>query len=173
MKKKNNSEVKTITLKNYIIYAVVVLITIILLVYLRSWYHEYKQEQLKIPVIRGYLNEINYQELTSYISENPNLVVYACSPSKDDCRNLESKLKREIKKYNLKEKMVYLNLDNDSMNKMNTNYGSNSILIDDMPFVAIFKEGKIYDIQKSNNASDRMDVDDIVYFLEKYEIIIE
>jgi hypothetical protein len=173
MKKKTNKDNKEVTLKNYIIYSVIVLVTIILLLYLRSWYHEYKQQQLKVPVIRGYLNEINYQELNSYVKENPNLLVYACAPSRSDCRNLEYNLRKEVKKYNLKEKLVYLNILENNLSDMNRAYGSSSIVINDIPFIAMFDNGKIVNIEKSNSSKDRMDADDIIYFLEKNEIIVE
>lgn len=97
--------------KNYVIYAGIVIATILLVVYLCDWYHAYQEYQVTIPVIRGTIPEINRQEVEHYLLENEDAILYLCTAEEEDCRTFEVGLKRMIKENHLEEKMTYVNLE--------------------------------------------------------------
>ncbi len=165
--------------RNYFIYFLVVLFTISLVIYLRSWYRSYLAYQLTIPVIDGYLHEIKYNELDNYILENPDFVLYMCTSNDKECRDYEREFRKIVRKYNLKDRIIYLNLTDHIKNKDNTllniNLDISSMMNEELffhsyPSISIFKEKKLHDLIIVNNSST---LDEVVQFLEEYEIIMK
>ncbi|MGI6324653.1 MAG: DUF6568 family protein [Bacilli bacterium] len=175
IKRSKNSEAK-----NYIIFALIVILSIALVMYLRVWYRTYHAHQLTIPVISGYLNEIKYEELDNYIAENPNFVLYMCTSHEDRCRNFEKQFRKIIKRYNLKDQIIYLNLNEHVDNVHNSvllekDYGiakvmSNKLFFSSYPSISIFKDKLLFDTIIIN---DTVTYDKVVQFLEEHEILIK
>ena len=67
---------REIPFKNYIILAVVLILTIIAVIYLFMWNRVYEKNKLQTPILDKYLLVINYNELNNYIVENKNAVIY-------------------------------------------------------------------------------------------------
>ena len=61
---------KEIPFKNYIILAVILIFTILLVVYLFNWQSIYQKNKLQEPILDKYLMVINYNELDDYLVEN-------------------------------------------------------------------------------------------------------
>ena len=78
--------------KNYIIYAVIVIATILVVLYLNSWYKAYKQNELDNSYISKYINELNYEEFKNFSIENPNLIVYIGKTNCENCIKVEKEL---------------------------------------------------------------------------------
>ena len=167
--------------KNYLILLPIIIITIILVFYLRAWYRAYNTHQLTIPIISGYLNEVKYDELDNYILENPNFVLYMCTSNDISCREFESKFKKIIKRYSLKDIIIYLNL-NDFINQENNyqllidgdlvlpTYQEKEEFFNIYPTIAIFKDKQLESILIIN---DSVTIDKVDQFLEEHEIIIK
>ena len=153
MKKKEEENSKKKIIKNYIILTVICILVVGLTLYLCECFKVYKEEQKKIPVIRGSLiNEITEVELEPFLIENPSTVIYVCTASNEKCRDFEKDFKKVINKYNLEESIVYVNLSDvedqkafvDQFNashpykkgKLTTNY----------PALVLFEEGKVKNI---------------------------
>ncbi len=109
-KKKKQPKVAYRPTRNYLIYAGIVLVTILLVVYLCDWYRAYQEYQVTIPIIRGTISEIKTQEVEHYLLENENALLYFCTSEEEDCRTFEVRLKRIIKENQLEGKMTYVNL---------------------------------------------------------------
>ena len=62
--------------KNYIILIVLFILSFAFTLYLCKWYNVYKEYKNEIPVIRGVLSEISYDELDHYIIDNSNIMLY-------------------------------------------------------------------------------------------------
>ncbi len=168
-----------IAMKNYIIYAAIVIVTIVLLLYFRTWYRTYKTHLLTIPVINGYLSEVKYEELDNYILENPDFTLYMCTTDEDKCRDFEKDFKKTVKKYNLKDQMIYLNLNdyvkNNNKTLLDTKMGVSKVMkqetfFSSYPSISIFKDKELYDILIINGG---VDMDDVIQFLEEHEVILE
>ena len=67
---------KKIPVKNYVIYGVIVVITIVIVMYLNEWYKAYKKSELNESYIAKYVNEVNYDEFSNYVLENPDGIIY-------------------------------------------------------------------------------------------------
>ena len=106
MEKQEN--IRKVGVKNYIILSLIFIAATILTIYLCNVYNVYQEDKLQIPVIRGTLSEITSEELDPYISENPTIMMYICTPSNDTCRKYEKSLKKYVVKEELQEQMVYL-----------------------------------------------------------------
>jgi hypothetical protein len=96
--------------KNYLVFSIIIIVTVFLLFYSRSWYQAYKEHRLSTPVIDGYLNEVTYQELPTYISDNKDAIIYVTKSDIQEIRSFEGDFKSVVEEYNLKDMMVYLNL---------------------------------------------------------------
>lgn len=170
-KKINNKKIPT---KNYIIVGAIFALSFILIILGAKWYKNYQEYQLTIPVISGHINEVSNNEIDNYLLENNDTIIYVGTSDDSNCRALETDLKDFIKKHNLRDKMVYLNLskiDNKDyfIKQFNKKYASNK-KIDQYPAIIIIKGGKILDIaSKSNN--QKLSIDDIEQLLEENEVL--
>ncbi len=143
------------TLKNYCILTAICVITIILVVYLSMWYKNYRAYQDSIPVLRTVIPEITEPEVSHYVQENGQVVLYACVPSNQNCRIFEKDLKKMIVKKGLKDDLTYLNMENDAhasimLKDLKEKYNIVEAL-DNYPVFIFFKDGEVKEIIKSND----------------------
>lgn len=156
---------KEISFKNYIILAVILIFTILLVVYLFNWQSIYQKNKLQEPILDKYLMVINYNELDDYLVENKEAIVYVSVLNDEKIRMFENKFKNLIIKNDLNNKVLYLNLTNESV-EINKKYLSN---LSEVPTLIIFDEGKVvksYSIKDNN-----YDIKAFEKFLKKEEII--
>ena len=166
---------------NYFVYSLIVVLTLMLVIYLRAWYRIHKAYQLTIPVIGNHLNEIKYEELENYIAENPDFVLYMCTSHETKCRDFEKAFRQTIKKYNLKDQIIYLNLNEYVQKDTNANLLLNQdwqlaplltieSFLSSYPSIAIFKDKKLFDFIIVKNG---ININSVNQFLEEYEIIMK
>ncbi len=156
---------KEISFKNYIILAVILIFTILLVVYLFNWQSIYQKNKLQEPILDKYLMVINYNELDDYLVENKEAIVYVSVLNDEKIRMFENKFKNLIIKNDLNNKVLYLNLTNESV-EINKKYLSN---LSEVPTLIIFDEGKVV---KSYSIKDNdYDIKAFEKFLKKEEII--
>ena len=84
---------KNIPLKNYIILAVVLILSIILVIYFYMWYNAYEESKLNTMIMDKYLQVINYNELNNYLVENKDAVIYSSVLEDQKIRHFEKKFK--------------------------------------------------------------------------------
>lgn len=158
--------------KNYIIYSIIVIITISLVMYLNEWYKAYKSNELTNSYISQYINEINYEEFENLTLENTNIIVYVGEKNSEKCIKLEKDLYKIIKKYSLKDETVFLNVtDIDNINKITNKYNIDNLKTNlNVPSIAIIKDSKITDILNSDE-NNEIKNDLIIQLLEEYEYI--
>lgn len=141
---------KKVPFKNYLILAIVVLTTITITIYLCQCYYVYHDSIKEIPVIRGMLSEITTEELDHYILENPNCNIYMCTSSDEKCRSFEENFIKLIKKKNLQEDIVYLNLSNVNQEKFiksfNDKYKYKIELTSNYPAIVMFEDAQVSNI---------------------------
>ena len=90
---------KEIPFKNYIILAVILIFTILLVVYLFNWQSIYQKNKLQESILDKYLMVINYNELDDYLVEDKEAIVYVSVLNDEKIRMFENKfiLKTEDK----------------------------------------------------------------------------
>lgn len=156
---------KEIPFKNYIILAVILIFTILLVVYLFNWQSIYQKNKLQEPILDKYLMVINYNELDDYLVENKEAIVYVSVLNDEKIRMFENKFKNLIIKNDLNNKVLYLNLTNESV-EINKKYLSN---LSEVPTLIIFDEGKV--VESYSIKDNNYDIKVFEKFLKKEEII--
>lgn len=143
---------KEIPFKNYIVLAVILMITIILTIYLFNWQSAYQKNKLQEPILDKYLMVINYNELDNYLVENKDAVVYISALKNEKIKTFENKLKNTIIKNNLNNKILYLNLTEEpnDLKKIEEKYHEKLL---DVPILIVFNDNEIvssYNIKENN-----------------------
>ena len=109
---------KKIPIQNYIILALVVLITVIAVFYARIWYKETRNYDDKNSVMLDVVSTINQDELSNYILENPNFILYLSFGQDRNIKDFEKKFKKLIVKKALTQNMLYLNTNNTDSDRL-------------------------------------------------------
>lgn len=161
---------REIAFKNYIILALVLIITIIGVIYIFMWYSSKEKSKLELPILDDYIMPINYNELNDYIVENKDAVIYTSVLNDVNIRLFENKFKNVIIKNNLNSSILYLNLTNEIKDtnvllKMEKKYGTKI----DIPSVMVFRDGVLTDVY--NIKEDNYNIKKLEKYLEK-EVVI-
>lgn len=161
---------REIAFKNYIILALVLIITIIGVIYIFMWYSSKEKSKLELPILDDYIMPINYNELNDYIVENKDAVIYTSVLNDVNIRLFENKFKNVIVKNNLNSSILYLDLtneikDNNVLLKMEKKYGTKV----DIPSVMVFRDGVLTDVY--NIKKDNYNIKKLEKYLEK-EVVI-
>lgn len=109
---------RKILLKNYIIYSIVVFLTIIISVYIVVLFNKSKEYYENNSVLTDILYEILPQNdldinenLKNYLLENSNLIIYISSGKDKEIKDFENELKNYILENKIQEDIVYINYD--------------------------------------------------------------
>lgn len=161
---------REIAFKNYIILALVLIITIIGVIYIFMWYSSKEKSKLELPILDDYIMPINYNELNDYIVENKDAVIYTSVLNDVNIRLFENKFKNVIIKNNLNSSILYLDLtneikDNNVLLKMEKKYGTKV----DIPSVMVFRDGVLTDVY--NIKENNYNIKKLEKYLEK-EVVI-
>jgi hypothetical protein len=161
--------------KHYIVLISIFAITIIGCAYALKWHAVYKENKLNAAVIADYIHELKQEEFSNYISDNPFAVIYFGIPSDSNCRTFEGEFKEYIVKNNLRETIVYVNVDNlagtDFANKFDAKYNTNSFRqngknLYQIPAIAVYNHTALVDFISNSN----LKIDEVKKLLKKYNI---
>lgn len=162
-------------IKNYLILGAMIIITFIITIYALSWYKQYNDTKLGVPVISSVLAEVNYDELDNILKERDIVILYMCTSSELKCRNFEVKFKKYIKAENLNSDIIYFNLgdykdENDILDKIYNKYKSEDLLkkLNNYPSILIFNEGELIDLL-SPSSNKELSINKVDSFLQDYE----
>lgn len=173
MLNKKKEELRKIPTKNYVILAIIFIVTFLLAIYLYRYYVVYSEYQKQTPIIRNVIPEITNQELGNYIQESPNIVIYMCTASDDTCRNFEKGLKKVIEQKHLATNITYVNLSNADLeqftNDFNSKYNYKVKLKNSYPALVVFEDNEIRDIIQ-NSKRQKLTIDDVEQFLKRNKI---
>ncbi len=128
--------------KNYILLAVLLVVTVFLTFFLSSLY---KSRNNVVSDFYEYCNKINSNEFDEFIMENPDSIIYIGDKNDLDFEEQESALKDEIEKKELKNKIVYLEkgtLSKKFLSSLKTKYGK-SIDKKKIPVLLVVVDKKI------------------------------
>lgn len=159
---------RKIPLKNYIIYMVVVIVTVAISFYIVALFNKNKEYYENNSVLKDILSEIIIKKdltikenFNSYLLEDSDLIVYMSSGKNKNIKSFENEFKHYIINHKFENDIVYINLDNVDKNFVNNfidEFNSDEELknyeIDiKQPMIIIFKDGKIYNIYNEKNQS--------------------
>ncbi len=170
---------KQIKIKNYFILLVIVLVTCIIFLYLFSWLKQYNEVKVGIPIISNTLQEVKYDNLSSLVTERDFVIIYTCTTSEKACRSFENKFIDYIKKENLNDTIIYLNIGYNSdeknvLSKLYKNYKHNDLIkrLNTYPSIIIFSNSKIVDfISSDEGVNNKLTIAMVEQFLKGYGVI--
>ena len=156
---------RDIPFKNYVILALVLILTIVVVIYFFKWYSFRERSVLGISIMDDYLMSINYNELDDYLIENKNAYIYVSVLNDSNIRRFENRFKNIIVRDNLGSYLLYMDLTGD-VNKLDK-YGSSI----NIPCILVFNDGvllDVYDIKRDN-----FNVNKLEEYLEKEVVIYD
>lgn len=122
---------------NYVLLALICLVTVVLVFLLANWYTESKKQGNRI--LKGFLSSINKEEIDNYIMENPDSVIYLI---KEETK-VDERIKKLISDNDIKNRIVLIDC---SVNCEDIN---NYLKIDTnipVPNLIYYEDGMIKDI---------------------------
>ena len=138
---------RKIPVKNYIILFFVIIVTIFLLCYFRMWVDVYKESKINIPIMDKYMSLINYNELSDYVIENPDTLVYVSILEDEKIRTFEKEFKNKYKNDLVDNDILYMNITDDISDiKKDSKYILNDLSIVDVPCLLYFKDSELKSI---------------------------
>ena len=164
----SNEELRVIPSKNYIIFAGVILLTLLLIYYFYMWVDAYNETKLNRPILDKYMELINYNELNNYLVENPNTIIYVSVLENEEIREFEKKVKGLYRKHLVGRDILYLNITEDIKKKdikteMQNEFNVNS-LDKNVPLVIVYESEGIKDIY--NIKDDNYNIDNFKLFID-------
>lgn len=154
---------RNVSLKNYIILAVILIISIVLVTYFYMWYNEFELSKNHSPIMNKYFTVINYNELEEYLIENENVILYVSVLDDKTTRIFENNLNNVLDDYFFNNDVLYMDLTN--LKDNNNLYQSIISRYDlvNLPCLVIFNNGNIIDTY--NIALKNYDVEFFVSYL--------
>lgn len=172
---------KKIPTKNYIILGIIVIVTFLLIFYIRGWYLAYQQDRLTTPIINNYISELKFDEFKNYAQDNQNFMVYVGSTDCQTCRDFEVDFAKYIQNHSFKHDIVYLNLTDKLQENakfletvQDTFIGNPKLKSgnETVPTIYQFEDGKIKDVVRPRS-DGTMDFKQVKKFLEKKHYVNE
>lgn len=159
--------------KNYVVFAFVIIISLGIIVYCMRWY-QMSQSADKSNIMNGVVSELKSDELSSYLLDNPNVIVYLAPSDSDENKSLENELQDFIVGKNLTNEFIYLDsslitdgriYDDYEEKYLSETLKNQSIDLSVTPNLWYFHDGMITDVM--NTVSRTSSIQDVEYFLEK------
>ena len=154
MNKTKKDKLREVPLKNYIYLFLILLASILLLIYICTWYDTYNQNKLNTSIMNEYLTVINYNELDDYIVENKDAIIYVSILGNEDINNFERKFKSVIIENNLKNTILYLDITNENIES-----ATKKLKIEkEFPYLVVYTNGNItdtYNIKETNYSNKK------------------
>ncbi len=123
--------------KKTILLIAICLVTLMVLFIALKLNENRKQNLLSTSGMKGYLTEIRYEEIATHVVEQPNTIIYVSNSSDDSLYTFEKEFKTVIKKYNLENEIIYININD-------------SVIVDPIyqnaPELVFYKDGQISDM---------------------------
>lgn len=154
MDKAKKDKLREVPLKNYIYLFLILLGSILLLIYIYTWYDTYNKNKLNTSIMNEYLTVINYNELDNYIVENKDAIIYVSILGNEDINHFERKFKNVVLENNLKNSILYLDITNENIESATKKLQ----IEEDFPYLVVYTNGNItdtYNIKETNYSSKK------------------
>ena len=103
---------KEIPSKNYIIVIIVTILVVLLMIFIRSFYLNYKSSKLSESIFSSQtVNQIHMDDFDFAIREVPDSILYVSYTGSNEIYSMEKKLYKELENNNLLDKIIYLDCD--------------------------------------------------------------
>ena len=114
MSSPKKESIREIPFKNYLYLFFILLGSVLFLIYIYTWYNTYNESKLYTSIMNNYLTVINYNELSNYITENKDAVLYVSILGDKEINRFEEKFKNSVSDKNLRNNILYLDITNEN-----------------------------------------------------------
>lgn len=170
---KQKEEVRNIPFKNYFIVFAIFIVTVFCVLLLRHWYISYENYQLTIPILKDKITEVTVNELDTFLAENLDPIVYIEVSEDENSREVAKDLIEVVKKRNLTERVVYVNLSSvenkDAFFADFTAKYMNDSKLEYYPSLLIFSEGKVV-AYVSRTERQALRISDVEQLFDEFEL---
>lgn len=165
--------VRKVPVKNYVILFFISLVTVVLVFYINAWVKAYKEDKLSLSPLSGVINEIGPEEITQTMSETNEIILYVGYNNSQKLYDSENNLLDYIKKHDLADKVIYVNVSNLMENDKYIEILKDSFVevqedIKKAPMLIYVKNGKALEVIKSTGGIIRKK--DISILNKTYEL---
>lgn len=142
---------RKVPIRNYIILVIVAVLTIVLLYAFVTYYESQKEYQSRTNARMGFLSQVKESELSNYILDNPDTIIYVSNSTDSKYESFEQELKKLIISENLIKDVVYMDtyqVSKDFFKNLKTEMFVNVNLASDFiyPNIYIVRDGIITSI---------------------------
>lgn len=168
---------KQIPRRNYMIFFILVVFTVVLTLVFRNWYNLNQDLNKKNTIMSEFLVSVNEEEFANYTMENNNVIIYLASSKDESLENFEIELKKMLIEHNLREQIVFIDLDqveNNFFTNLTDNYfveNLKNINLSKFPNILIMENGVINAILY--NKKTTINIDDVNKFFYDRGVIAQ
>lgn len=139
--------------KKAILLAVICAVTLMVLFVALKLNENRKNDILSTSIIKEYLTEIKYEEISTHVIEQPNTIIYVSNSSDEKSADFENKFKTVIKKHNLENEIIYININDVTIMDPVYQYA---------PELVFYQNGEISDIIDCNTIKSSKDITNVL-----------
>lgn len=168
--------------KNYVLVVLICFLTLALVGYLAYVYKKNQKVMIEPSVLSGHVLELGEKEimtnLTNYILDNPDTILYVSYGEGDYLETFENELKDLVIEYSIKSNLVFVNLNlvsqKNFLNELKDNFFSddlnnNYIKLERQPNMFMFKNGEI--VKVLYYAENKININDVKKFFVNEGVI--
>ena len=167
---------KIVPKKNYIIFLIIAICTVVLSLYLACWYKTLEDYTKNNSVVSEIIYEIESDSFSSYLLDNPDIVVYISSSKDESVKGFEKQFKKIIVNNDLSNSIVFLDIAKEENSQGPENLKLNFLTkkylsLKEIPYPNLikFENGEIIDMLYVKK--NKITKDDVVKFLKKNGLI--
>ncbi len=155
-------------LKNYIVLGLLFISVIALLIYIKSWSDAYKKDKYSKSYLTDKVEEVKLSELEVSTKEMNDVLLLVTTTGSKKVYKQEEKIYNYMKKENLINKFIYLDITNekDYISKLNKIY--DNIQLGDVPLLIYIKNGNA--IKVINSIDGEIETELITQIINEYEL---
>ena len=155
-------------LKNYVVLGLLFISVIALLIYIKSWSDAYKKEKYSKSYLTDKVEEVKLGELEVSTKEMNDVLLLVTTTGNKKVYKQEEKIYNYMKKENLINKFIYLDItsEKDYISKLNKIY--DNIQVGDVPLLIYIKNGNAIKVINSDDGEIENNL--ITQIINEYEL---
>lgn len=164
-------ETRNIPHKNYIILAVIIVVTFALLYFLVSYYEKRKEYESSLHTRMGFLSELKESEIKNYILDNHDAIIYMSDSMDTTYQTFEKQLREIMLEENLTKDIIYMDvykMSSDFFQKFKKEFSTNQAQMSTFiyPNVFIVSDGVVTSVLYS--AEQERNPRDVVTYIKEH-----
>ena len=165
---------KEIPSKNYIIVIIVTILVVLLMIFIRSFYLNYKSSKLSESIFSSQtVKQIHMDDFDFAIREVSDSILYVSYTGSNEIYSMEKKLYKELENNNLLDKIIYLDITkytkgNKYINILKNKFANIHNQINSAPMFIYIKDGAA--VEAMSSEIKMIDYKTLNRLVNKYEI---